>query len=245
MIGDPRTAVAVHAVFEWLALMAGACCYRAVRRRSGAGPLLAGGSFAVLAGCLLGAGIGNKAAFWLDMPQQWPEGGGLAVFFGGGQSMVGGLLGGLAGVEAAKKIAGVRHSTGDGFVFPILLGLMIGRLGCFLAGLHDDTYGLPTGLPWGVDFGDGVRRHPAQLYEIGFAAVLGVFLARLQARCAAQPGLQFKLMLSAYLLWRLLGDGLKPVPYAYPLGLSGIQWLCLLALAGYAPLTCRQWRRLP
>src|SRR5262249_49812581 len=26
-------------------------------------------------------------------------------------------------------------------------------------------YGTPTALPWGHDFGDGVPRHPVQLYE--------------------------------------------------------------------------------
>ena len=35
-----------------------------------------------------------------------------------------------------------------------------------LAGLHDDTYGLPTALPWGIDLGDGVPRHPAPLNDI-------------------------------------------------------------------------------
>ena len=53
------------------------------------------------------------------------------------------------------------------------------------------------------------------------------------------PGLQFKLFLATYLLWRLLGDGLKPVRVPYPLGLSGIQWVCLLALLIYAPLAWR------
>ena len=57
------------------------------------------------------------------------------------------------------------------------------------------------------------------------------------------PGLRFKLMLSAYLLWRLLIDGLKPLPYAWPFGLSGIQWVCTLALSIYLPLTIRQWRQ--
>jgi phosphatidylglycerol---prolipoprotein diacylglyceryl transferase len=32
------------------------------------------------------------------------------------------------------------------------------------------------------------------------------------------------------------------VPVAYPLGLSGIQWTCLVALAVYLPLTLRAAR---
>lgn len=246
MIRDPALAHAVHAVAEAAGMALGARYYFALRRRLGDnGSPLAGPNYAVLVGCFLGAALGNKAVFWIEVPQLWAEHGGFAGFFRGGQSMVGGLLGGLIGVEIAKKLAGVRYSTGDRFVFPILLGLIIGRIGCFLSGLYDDTYGLPTGLPWGVDFGDGVPRHPTQLYEIGFAALLWLALRRLRAYCAAEPGLLFKLMLSSYLLWRLGVDAIKPVPYAYPLGLSGIQWVCLVALAGYAPQTVKQWARLP
>jgi prolipoprotein diacylglyceryltransferase len=245
MIRDPATAAVVHGALEWLAMLAGARYYFLLRQQAGAGPALAGPGFAVLAGVLAGAGLGNKAVFWIEQPALWAEHGGWTGFLRGGQSLVGGLLGGLIGVEIAKKLAGVRHSTGDVFVFPILLGIVIGRVGCCLAGLHDDTYGLPTVLPWGIDFGDGIRRHPTQLYEIAFALLLWAALRRLQARCAAESGLLFKLLLACYLVWRLAVDGLKPVPTAYPLGLSGIQWVCLIALVLYLPLAVRQWRRLP
>ncbi|MGI2324771.1 MULTISPECIES: prolipoprotein diacylglyceryl transferase [unclassified Methylococcus] len=244
MIRDAALAHAVHAILEALGMAIGARHYFFLRRKNGLVSTLSNPAYTVLVGCLLGAAIGNKAVFWLDMPHLWAAHGGILGFFHGGQSMVGGLLGGLMGVEIAKRLAGLRQSTGDLFVFPILQGLMIGRLGCFLAGRHDDTYGLPTRLPWGIDFGDGIARHPTQLYEILFAALLWAALRRQQARCAAEPGLLFKLMLSAYLLWRLGVDRLKPVPYPYPPGLSGIQWVCLLALVVYAPLTLRQWRRL-
>ena len=245
MIRDPATAAAVHGALEWLAMLAGARYYAHLRRQAGLPSVLAGPGFTVLAGLLAGAGLGNKAVFWIEQPALWTEYGGWAGFMRGGQSLVGGLLGGLIGVEIAKKLAGVRQSTGDCFVFPILLGIVIGRIGCFLAGLHDDTYGVPTALPWGVDFGDGIRRHPTQLYEIAFALLLWVALRQIQSRCATQPGLLFKLLLASYLVWRLAVDGLKPVPYAYPYGLSGIQWVCLIALGLYLPLVVRQWKRLP
>jgi hypothetical protein len=35
------------------------------------------------------------------------------------------------------------------------------------------------------------------------------------------------------------------VPVAWPLGLSGIQWTCIAALAVYAPITWRALRRTP
>lgn len=235
----------VHALLEAAAISAGAWYYRGKQRRAGivTGQLLDGGRFAVLLGCLFGAAIGNKLVFWIEVPQLlWLYWDNPAIWFAG-QSMVGGLLGGLLGVELAKKLYGVRQSTGDAFVFPVLLGLMIGRVGCFVAGLEDGTFGLSTDLPWGIDFGDGVSRHPTQLYEIVFAAGLWGFLRYLGARRPLSPGVKFRLMLCGYLLWRLFVDGLKPVPYDYALGLSGIQVVCGAALLVYLPLSVAHWRR--
>jgi prolipoprotein diacylglyceryltransferase len=240
---SPEHALLVHAGFEWLAMLAGAQLYFRERRLDGINTMLQPQNYAVLFGCLLGAALGNKAAFWIESPQSWVPENPAWQFFLGGQSMVGGLVGGYIGVEIAKHCVGLRQSVGDAFVFPILLGLMIGRIGCFLAGLQDATYGLPTTLPWGVDFGDGVRRHPTQLYEIIFALGMWWNLQRLQPRIASTPGLLFKLFMAAYLLWRLLIDLLKPAPHAYALGLSGIQWVCVITLVLYTPLMLRQWRQ--
>ena len=244
MIQDPATAQLIHTLFEAGAMALGAQYYWALRRRAQLPSALEGGSFVVLVGCLLGAALGNKTVFWLEVPQLWVERGGLVGFFLGGQSMVGGLLGGLLGVEAAKKLSGRRSSTGDLFVYPVLLALMVGRVGCFLAGLNDGTFGTPSTLPLAVDFGDGIPRHPTQLYEIAFAALLWLVLRRVQTRLAPVPGLLWKYTLASYLVWRLLIDGIKPVPYTYPLGLSGIQWVCLLALTLYLPLLRRDCRQL-
>lgn len=239
----PAYAGAVHALFEFLALGTGVQLYRLQRRREGAA-LLQGSNFWVALGCVFGAAIGNKAVFWAEFPHLLPLYWNRPEVWFAGQSMVGGLLGGLLGVEAAKKATGLRRSTGDTFVVPVLVGLMIGRVGCFLAGLSDGTYGVATPLPWGVDFGDGIPRHPTQLYEIGFAALLLWGLHRLAPRLAPVPGLRFKFMLCAYLLWRLLIDGLKPVPFDVLWGLSGIQVVCLVALLLYGPCLLRDIRAL-
>ena len=238
-------AALVHGFFEMLALGVGTAFYRYLRRRDASASVLHGPEFAVAAGCIFGAALGNKAVFWLEMPHLLAQYWNTPTVWLGGQSMVGGLLGGLIGVEIAKKMVGLQRSTGDAFVFPILLGLIIGRIGCFLAGLADGTFGNPSDLPWAIDFGDGIPRHPTQLYEILFAAGLWFVLRRWQARLAERPGLLFKLLLVAYLTWRLAVDGLKPVPFAYPLGWSGIQWVCLLALLAYLPALWRQMRRAP
>jgi len=242
LIASATTAAWAHTAFAYAGMGLGAAMWRRSLRHQQRGGALAPGNFGVLVGLLIGAAIGNKLVFLIERPDvvlaMWRSG---ALLFPG-QSVVGGLLGGLIGVEIAKKLTGQTRSTGDAMVLPIAVGLAIGRIGCFLAGLHDDTYGLPTSAPWGVDFGDGIPRHPTQLYEIAVVLPLGLALHR--ARLPT-PGLAFKLFLSAYLLWRFAVEFLKPVPVAYPLGLSGIQWTCLVALALYLPLTLRATRTTP
>jgi len=235
------TAHLVHLFFEWLAIAVGVQLYRRQRARSGQPGILQSGHYGVVIGCILGAAIGNKLVFWLEVPQLWAAHSLDISVWSSGQSIVGGLLGGLIGVELSKKLAGISESTGDNFVLPLVAGTAIGRIGCFLAGLHDGTFGNPTALPWGMDFGDGMALHPTQLYDIVFVLLLGGLLLKLRPRFQAKPGLLFKLYLSGYLLWRLIVDAIKPVPYDYAFGFSGIQWICMLALLCYLPFVVRQW----
>ena len=233
----------IHSAFEWAGIFVGVRLYL----RAGGTSMMALGrtrQFAVFFGCVVGAALGNKAAHWIHHAEQWPLLEQSPWLILQGQSIVGGLLGGLIGVEIGKKYAGITESTGDRFVVPILVGLFIGRIGCFIAGLQDDTYGNATTLPWGVDFGDGVRRHPTQLYDMLFAAAALAVLLVLRPKLSHESGLQFKLLLAGYLLWRLFIDGLKPVPYEFPGGLSGIQLVCAVALVLYLPLVARQLSRL-
>jgi phosphatidylglycerol:prolipoprotein diacylglycerol transferase len=91
-----------------------------------------------------------------------------------GKSVVGGLAGAILAIEILKRRFGIVGSTGLRFAAPLAAAIAVGRLGCFFAGIEDRTYGTPTDLPWGRDFGDGVPRHPVQLYE---AIAMTLFLA--------------------------------------------------------------------
>jgi prolipoprotein diacylglyceryltransferase len=231
----------VHLAFEWMAMTIGFQLYRRQRKRDGGSGVLQAGGYPVALGCLLGAALGNKLVFWAEFPHLWStQAHDLAIWMSG-QSIVGGLLGGLLGVEIAKKLSGISASTGDSFVLPLMAGMAIGRVGCFLAGLQDGTYGNPTTVPWAVDFGDGIGRHPTQLYDIAFVLIFGSLVLAARRRWRARPGLAFKVYLSGYLSWRLVVDAIKPVPFDYGGGLSGIQLVCLLALLCYLPFVLKQF----
>jgi prolipoprotein diacylglyceryltransferase len=126
----------------------------------------------------------------------------------------------------------VARSTGDLYAIPLALGIAIGRVGCFLTGLDDRTYGTPTSLPWGVDFGDGVLRHPTQLYEMAFLGLLALGLLRRHLR-GHPEGHLFRLFMASYLAWRLAVGFIQPG--ATWLGLSAIQWACAAGLLYYVP----------
>lgn len=227
-----------HVVFETLAYFIGFRVYLLLRRRRG-DVVSDGTRWSVIAAAIGGAALGSKVLFWLEDPvQTWQH---LAdpAFLLGGKTIVGGLAGGLIGVELTKLAFGVRESTGDLFAAPLAIGAAIGRVGCFLTGLSDQTYGVATTLPWGVDFGDGVPRHPTQIYEALFLAGLAVVLWRLGTRPHTN-GVLFKLFMVGYLGFRLVIDVLKPETRFG--GLSSIQWAALAVLVYYAAGAMTTWR---
>lgn len=154
------------------------------------------------------------------------------VYFLGNKTIIGGFLGGLIGVELVKKFLGVKVSSGDMMVYPLILAMIIGRTGCFLAGLDDGTYGDPSNLPWAINMGDGIPRHPTNLYEILFWIMLWVSLLLLERRYRLANGARFKLFLSAYLAFRFLIEFIKP-DYFFAFGLSTIQLVCLAGILYY------------
>lgn len=211
--------------FEALAYTGGYALYR--RERSRAGDALTDDRrWLIIAAAAVGALLGSRI---LGVLEQAPQAGfhWHAFLLPGGKTIAGGLLGGWLAVEIAKAIAGIRTRTGDLFAIPLCLGIAIGRVGCFLAGLPDDTYGTPTSLPWGVDFGDGIPRHPTQLYEIAFLLALAWFL-RAWSKRPHRPGALFRIFLAAYLAWRLCIDFIKPQPHIA--GMNVIQWACVAGL---------------
>ena len=218
-----------HPVFETLAYATGFAVYRWMRARQGdivaepqRWPVLA----AAAVGALVGSRLLGLSEQWPTVEQAWRSGRMLELLLSpGGKTIVGGLLGGWLGVEIVKKFSGIKRRTGDLFALPLCVGIAAGRVGCLIAGLADDTYGNPTKLPWAVDLGDGIGRHPVQVYEILFLILLGLFVSR---RAKLPEGARFRIFMGGYLAWRLVIDFLKPQPLIH--GLNLIQWSCLVGI---------------
>ena len=218
-----------HPVLETLAYAAGYAVFRRLRARRG-DVVDEPQRWTVLAAAAVGALAGSRllglAEQWPSLAAAWHAGRMLEVILSpGGKTIVGGLLGGWLGVEIVKRFTGIRGRTGDLFALPLCVGIAVGRVGCLIAGLADDTYGKPTSLPWAVDLGDGIGRHPVQVYEILFLTLLGFAVSTSRK---LPEGARFRIFLGGYLAWRLAIDFIKPQPLIA--GLNLIQWSCLAGI---------------
>jgi len=218
-----------HPVMETLAYASGFAVFRWLRGRHG-DVVGEPQRWTVLAAATVGALVGSRllgiAEQWPTVMEAWRTGRLLELLLSpGGKTIVGGLLGGWLGVVVVKKLSGIRRRTGDLFVLPLCVGIAVGRVGCLLAGLEDDTYGKPTTLPWAVNLGDGVGRHPVQVYEILFLALLGIVVS---SKAKLPDGARFRIFMASYLGWRILIDFWKPQPLIG--GMNLIQWSCLAGI---------------
>ena len=148
------------------------------------------------------------------------------------RSIEGAIAGGVISIELYKWIFGIHTRTGARFALPAI-GVAVGRIGCFLAGMDDFTYGTPTALPWGHDFGDGLLRHPVQLYEsaamMAFALVY-VWRSRRGDRFMIDNG--FYLAVGFYAAQRFVWEFFKP--YGALIGPFALFHILSAALFAYA-----------
>lgn len=238
MIGAGSWALHPHVLFETSAYFIAFRIYLVRRRRHGD---VIGDSlrWSVITAAAIGAVTGSRILFWLEDPQLTAAHATDGAFLIGGKTIVGALLGGWIGVEVMKRMLGIREATGDLFAVPLAFGIAMGRIGCFLTGLDDRTHGVPSSMPWAVDLGDGVRRHPTALYESAFALLLGAVLLRISP--PRRRGNLFKIFMVSYLAFRLLVEVIKP-EVRVALGLTSIQWACVAGLAYYVQWYAREGR---
>ena len=136
-------------------------------------------------------------------------------------------------MEISKTLLGVKTSSGDLMAYPLILAMMIGRIGCFLTGTLEPTYGIETDFILGMDLGDGIMRHPVALYEFIFLGALWYLLRLLQQKVVLADGALFKLFLILYFIFRIVIEFIKPAHFT-SIGLSTIQIACLIGLLYYS-----------
>lgn len=222
--------VNIHLILEYLAFFI-AFRYYVILRRKSVDHINSGNRLSIILGAALGALIGSRLIGILENPLvDFSEANIIQLL--NTKTIMGGLFGGLLGVELAKKIIGEQSSSGDLFVFPIILGIFIGRVGCFLSGINEFTYGTITTSIFGMDLGDGLMRHPTSLYELVFLIVLFIGLQYLRKRNNLKNGELFKIFMLAYFGFRFFIEFLKPNVF-HILGLSTIQLLCVICWLYY------------
>ncbi|MFC3559726.1 prolipoprotein diacylglyceryl transferase family protein [Pedobacter jamesrossensis] len=217
-----------HYIFETLSFIIGVRIYYYLKKGK-LDPISDENRLWIMLGAMLGALIGSRFVAILETPSQLNHLTFLTLYQS--KTIIGGLLGGLFGVELIKKIIGVNIASGDLYVTPIIIALIIGRIGCFSMGIDEPTYGLPTTFFVGMDLGDGIKRHPIMFYEILFLIALLMFFSFLKNKVMLN-GDRFKLLMVLYFLFRFLIEFLKPYESLF-LNLSSIHWSALFIFLYY------------
>lgn len=179
----------------------------------------------VVIGGRLGYVLFYKPAEYLAHP--------LEIFYlwQGGMSFHGGLIGVIVVLLLfARKRNKTLLEIGD-FVAPLIpLGLGAGRLGNFING---ELWGRPTSVSWGMVFpqtGDGLARHPSQLYEMGLEGFALFALVWWFARKPRPTGQISAVFLMGYGLFRFLVEFTREPDYYLGLLAGGLSMGQLLSL---------------
>jgi prolipoprotein diacylglyceryltransferase len=209
-----------YAAFMLLSFSVFATAYRLMPKAPGLVALPRWKRLVLTLAGFVGGSVGAK------LPFAWADAG---VWLTDGKTITTGLIGAYLAVELAKLALGVGVKTGDAYALPLALALAVGRWGCYYNGC---CAGVATTLPWGVDFGDGVRRHPTQVYESIFHLAMALVLVEMLRRDAFRFQ-RLKLYLISYGVYRLLTEFIRPEPML-TWGLTYYQWTALGLIAGLA-----------
>jgi phosphatidylglycerol:prolipoprotein diacylglycerol transferase len=164
--------------------------------------------------------IGNKL-ITLDAADWQPliKGNGLPET---GRSLLGGILGLIAGLQIAKRWLNFELPVLDHLAYALPIGIAITRLGCLFGGC---CYGTPTTLPWAVQYGNhfqvfhlhaasmqipetsalSLPMHPTQIYDLLFCMIicLAAFLTRKTWKAS---GSRFLFVLLSYAIFRFVNE---------------------------------------
>jgi phosphatidylglycerol---prolipoprotein diacylglyceryl transferase len=222
--------VNVHLILEYLAFFLG-YRYYVYLRKNRVDSINHSNRLSIILGAAVGAFVGSRIMGFLENPFIDSSVISISQFYNV-KTIMGGLFGGLLGVELTKRIINEKQSSGDMFTLPLIAGIFVGRIGYFLSGTNEFTYGSTTSFFLGMDLGDGLKRHPLALYELLFLAILFIVIRRQYYANRYENGVLFKIFMLSYFGFRFVIEFLKPNVFLF-LGLSSIQWLCLACFVYY------------
>jgi len=156
------------------------------------------GAMGVVLGGRLGYILFYNLSFYLANPLK------LLAVWEGGMSFHGGFIGVLLAFTLyahRKKLPFLTLIDMAGLCAPVGLGL--GRIGNFI---NAELYGRPTDAAWGMVFpgGDGLRRHPSQLYEAFLEGLVLFFIVRFVSRKTEVNGVVACTACAGYGLFRFI-----------------------------------------
>ncbi len=202
----------------------------------------------VILGALLGALFGSRVIAALEDPALFltaPD----HLYYIVNKTIIGGIAGGILGIEIVKKFLKVSVWTGDRALVPLAVAIIIGRIGCFVAGVQDGTVGGPCDYFWCLEQGDGIFRHPNSLYEITFITLF--LLAYHQVKqlrpnfflpILNTPGAAFRLFIVGYFSLRFGIEFLKDTHPLF-LNINSIQIVCILFVIWYLKDLVKVYRK--
>jgi len=167
------------------------------------------------------------------------------------KTLLGGLLGGILGIQLARRWLGFDYPVADAYALVLPLATAIGRIGCLLGGC---CFGTPSSLPWAICYGPGsdalnahitcglvqpgaafsLSVHPLQVYDIILMLVLALLLWKVR-RFLKRSGSLFLLYIASYGIVRF-GEEFIREGGSGAAGLKHVQWGLLLGIV--AAMTC-------
>ena len=195
--------------------------------------LLFYGVLGVIIGGRLGYAVFYKPDYYLENPLE------VLMVWKGGMSFHGGLVGVLVAMLAFAHSRARRFLEVTDLIAPAVpVGLASGRIGNFINGELWGRAADPS-LPWAMVFpqaGDGIARHPSQLYQFGLEGLLLFALLWWYARVPRPMGRVSGAFLIGYGVLRFVAEYFRE-PDSFlgllALNMSMGQWLCVpMVVAG-------------
>ena len=169
-----------------------------------------------------------------------------------GRSVLGGILGLVAGLLIAKHWLKFNLPVLDNLAFALPIGMAITRLGCLFGGC---CYGTVTTLPWAVQYGNNFKvfriqsanmqipdtsafslpMHPTQIYDLLFCLIICILIYLTKKKWKAS-GSRLLFSILCYAIFRFVNEFFRDSSMIGRLGevflgIKMIQWMILFSIS--------------